>query len=92
MYCIIHVGFILKEEINMRIRTHDTGYYGCGVNKKKYGGMMKTCKEFGLDINIYKLGPNRIKRLLKKRHNVDIDIENKTLIEITRQAQAVIYE
>ena len=76
----------------MRIRTHDTGYYGCGVNKKKYGGMMKTCKEHGLDINIYKLGSNRIQRLLKKRYGVDIKIDNKTLIEITREAQAIIYE
>ena len=76
----------------MRIYTHDTGYRGCCVNKKKYAGMMKTCKNHGIDINIYKLGPNRIQRLLKKRHNVDIDIENKTLIEFTRQAQAIIYE
>lgn len=76
----------------MRIRLHDTGYYGCGVNKKKYGGMMKTCKEHGLDINIYKLGTNRIQRLLKKRYGVEINIENKTLIEITREAQAIVYE
>ena len=76
----------------MRIRTHDTGYYGCGVNKKKYAGMMKTCKEHGLDIDIYKLGSNRIQRLLKKRYDVDINIEKKTLIEITREAQAIIYE
>lgn len=53
---------------------------------------MKTCKEHGLDIDVYKLGPARIQRLLKKRYNVNIDIQNKTLIEITREAQAVIYE
>ena len=76
----------------MRIRTHDTGYLGCGINKNKYAGMMKTCKEHGLDINIYKLGPDRIKRYMKKRLAVDIDIENKSLIEITREAQAIIYE
>lgn len=76
----------------MRIRTHDTGYFGCGVNKYKFAGMMKTCKEHGLDINIYKLGSNRIQRFLKKRYGVEIDIENKTLIEITRKAQTIIYE
>lgn len=75
----------------MEMRTHDTGYLGCGINKKKYAGMMKICKENGLDINVYKLGLKRIQRLLKKRHNVNIDIENKTLIEITREAQAIIY-
>ncbi len=76
----------------MRIRTHDTGYYGCGVNKRKYAGMMKICKEHGLDINVYKLGSKRIKSLLKKKYDVDINIENKTLIGITREAQAIIYE
>ncbi len=53
---------------------------------------MKICIEKGLDINVYKLGPRRIQRLLKKRHNADIDIENKTLIEITQEAQSIIYE
>ncbi len=76
----------------MEMRTHDTGYLGCGINKKKYAGMMKTCKEHGLDINVYKLGSNRILRLLKKRYNVEINIENKTLIEITREAQSIVYE
>ena len=60
--------------------------------KKKYAGAAKICNENGLDFKIYRLGAKRIKRLLKKSYNIDINIDGRNLIDITREAQEIVYQ
>ncbi len=67
-------------------------FLGCGFNKAKYAGQMKICIENGLEHNIYKLGARRIKRMLKKLYGIDLDIEGRDLISITREAQEIVYK
>ena len=67
-------------------------YLGCGFNKAKYAGKMKYCIENGLDFNIYKLGPGRIKKMIKRRHGIDLNIEGKNLHTITKEAQEIEYQ
>lgn len=65
--------------------------FGCGFNKFKLAGAAKRCKELGLDFKILCMGPERLKRLLKRNHNVEIDIEGKYRFQVTREAQEIIY-
>jgi hypothetical protein len=67
-------------------------YLGCGFNKAKYAGKMKYCIEQGLDIAIYKLGPRRIKKMIKRKHGIELDIEGKDLHTITKEAQEIEYK
>lgn len=53
---------------------------------------MKYCTENGLDFHIYKLGPNRIKRMIQRRYDVVINITGKSLDTITRQAMEIVYQ
>lgn len=53
---------------------------------------MKVCIENGLDHDIYKLGPYRIKKMIKRNYNIDLDIEGKSLIAVAREAQAIVYQ
>ena len=76
----------------MRIRSGEVAFLGCGFNKKKYAGAAKICNENGLDYSIYRLGAKHIKRLLKKSYSVDINIEGRNLIDITREAQEIVYQ
>lgn len=69
----------------------EVGFLGCGFNKAKYAGKMRYCTEHGLDFHLYKLGPKRIKRMIFKRHGIRLDIADKDLDTITRQAQAIEY-
>jgi hypothetical protein len=64
---------------------------GCGFNKFKHAGDAKRCKELGLDFRIHCMGSERLKRLLKRNHNVEIDIEGKDRFQVTREAQEIIY-
>ena len=74
----------------MRIRQETD--LGCGQNKAIYAGKMKYCTENGLDFHIYKLGPNRIKRMIQRRYDVVINITGKSLDTITRQAMEIVYQ
>ena len=65
---------------------------GCGHNKAKYAGKMKYCIKHGLDFNIYKLGPRRIKRMIRRKHGIELDIEGKDLDTITKEAQEIEYK
>jgi len=65
---------------------------GCGFNKAKYAGKMKYCTEHGLDFNIYKLGPRRIKKMIKRKHGIELNIEGKDLDTITKEAQEIEYK
>ncbi len=69
----------------------EVGFLGCGFNKAKYAGKMKYCIEHGLDYSIYKLGPRRIKKMIQRRHGIELDIEGKCLDAITREAQEIEY-
>ena len=64
-------------------------FLGCGFNKAKYAGKMKYCIEHGLDFGIYKLGHRRIKKMILFRHGIELDIDGKSLDEVTREAQAI---
>ena len=66
-------------------------FLGCGFNKAKYAGQMKYCIEHGLDFGIYKLGPRRIKKMVQRKFGIELEIEGKDLLTITREAQEVVY-
>ena len=53
---------------------------------------MKYCIEHGLDFNIYKLGPRRIKKMIKRKFGIELDIEDKDLHTITKEAQEIEYK
>ncbi len=55
---------MLREE-----KSNET--FGCGFNKRKYAGDAVRCKELGLDFNIHCMGPERIKRYLKRRRKME---------------------
>ena len=67
-------------------------FLGCGFNKTEYAKKMKYCNEQGLDFNIYKLGPRRIKKMIQRRYGIELDIEGKDLHTITKEAQEIEYE
>ena len=73
---------MIREEIT---------YLGCGYNKAKYAGRMKYCIEHGLDFEIYKLGPRRIKKMIQRNFGIELEIESKDLHTITREAQEIVY-
>ena len=66
-------------------------YLGCGLNAK-YAGKMKYCIEHGLDFKIYRLGPERIKKMIYRRHRIELNIEGKDLYTITQEAQEIEYQ
>ena len=73
---------MIREEIR---------FLGCGFNKAKYAGKMKHCNERGLDFGIYKLGPRRIKMMIQRKFGIELDIEDKDLDTITKEAQEIVY-
>ena len=80
---------IIPEGENM-IR-EKVSFLGCGFNKAKYAGQMKYCIEHGLDFGIYKLGPRRIKKMVQRMFGIELKIEGKDLLTITREAQEIVY-
>ena len=52
---------------------------------------MKYCIEHGLDFGIYKLGPRRIKKMIQRKFDIELEIEDKDLPTITKEAQEIIY-
>lgn len=73
----------------MRIRQETD--LGCGHNKTKYAGKAKYCRENGLDFHIYKLGPYRIKKMIQRKYGISLDITDKSLDKITREAMEIVY-
>ena len=80
---------IIPEGGNM-IREAIT-FLGCGFNKAKYAGKMKYCIEHGLDFEIFKLGPGRIKKMIQREFGIELEIDGKDLHTITKEAQEIIY-
>ena len=66
-------------------------FLGCGFNKAKYAGKMKYCIENGLDHGIYKLGTQRIKKMVQRKFGIELEIEGKDLHAITKEAQKIVY-
>ena len=75
-------GIMIREKVR---------FLGCGFNKAKYAGKMKYCIEHGLDFGIYKLGPRRIKKMVQRMFGIELKIEGKDLLTITREAQEIVY-
>ena len=69
----------------------EVAFLGCGYNKAKYAGKMKYCIEHGLDFEIYKLGPRRIKKMIQHKFGIELEIEGKDLHSITKEAQEIVY-
>jgi hypothetical protein len=75
-------GTMIREEIR---------FLGCGFNKSTYAKKMRYCNEHGLDFSIYRLGPRRIKKMVLRHHGIELDIEGKDLLTITKEAQEIEY-
>ena len=73
---------MIREEIT---------FLGCGYNKAKYAGKMKYCIEHGLDFQIYKLGPGRIRKMIQHKFGIELAIKGKDLNTITKEAQEIVY-
>ncbi len=69
----------------------ETSFLGCGFNKAKYAGKMKYCIRNGLDFKIYILGPGRIKKMIRQKYGIELDIEGNDLRTITKEAQEIEY-
>lgn len=74
----------------MRIRQETD--LGCGNNKSEHARKSKYCTENGLDFHIYRLGPDRIKKMIQRRYGIVLNISGKTLDTITREAMAIVYQ
>lgn len=74
---------MIREEIR---------FLGYGFNKAKYAGKMKFCIAHGLDFEIYKLGPKRIKKMIQRKFGIELEIEGKDLHTITKEAQEIVYD
>jgi hypothetical protein len=66
--------------------------FGCGTNKVRHGAAMKHCEVNGLDFFIYRMGAEKIKRMIKHKYDISLDIEGKSLDQITREAIAIEYQ
>jgi len=53
--------------------------FGCGMYKTRTGADMKHCIDNGLDYTIYKLGRNRIKKMIQRRPGIELSIDGKNL-------------
>jgi hypothetical protein len=59
------------------------------MNKIKTHADMRHCIENGLDYSLYRLGRYRIKKMIQRRHGIELSIEGKNLDDVTRDAQAI---
>ena len=50
-----------------------------------------TVLEHGLDFGIYRLGPRRIKHMIRRKFGIELEIEGKDLHTITKEAQEIVY-
>lgn len=66
--------------------------FGCGMNWAINGAALKHCKANGLDFFIYSMGAEKIKRMIKHKYGITLDIEDKSLDQITREAMDFEYQ
>ena len=62
------------------------------MNKTKHGAAMKHCEANALDFFIYRMGAEKIKRMIKYKYGITLDIESKSLDQITREAMDIEYQ
>ena len=62
------------------------------MNNARHGAAMKHCEVNGLDFFIYRRGAEKIKRMIKYKYDITLDIEDKSLDQITREAMAIDYQ
>ena len=62
------------------------------MNEVRHGATMKHCEANGLYFFIYRMGAEKIKRMIKHKYDIALDIEGKPLDEITREAMAIEYQ
>ena len=62
------------------------------MNNARHGAAMKHCKVNGLDFFIYRMGTEKIKRIIKHKYDITLDIEGKSLDQITREAMDIEYQ
>lgn len=74
----------------MRIRQETD--LGCGQNKAKSAGKAKYCTENGLDFRIYNLGSYRIKKMIQRRYGIVLNIADKHLDTLAREAMEIVYQ
>ena len=66
--------------------------FGCGMNRAKNGAALKHCEANALDFFIYHMGAEKIKRMIKHKYDITLDIEGKSLDQITREAMHIEYQ
>ena len=65
---------------------------GCGLNKARQGAALRHCEANGLDFFIYRMGAGNIKRLIKHKYDIMLEIEGKSLDQITKEAMDIEYQ
>jgi hypothetical protein len=60
--------------------------FGCGMNTAKHGAALKHCAANGLDFFIYRMGSEKIKRMIEHKYAASLDIKGKSLDQVTREA------
>jgi hypothetical protein len=62
------------------------------MNKVRHGATMKHGEVNGLDYFIYRMGAEKMKRMIKYKYDKTLDIEGKSLDQIIREAMAIDYQ
>jgi hypothetical protein len=66
--------------------------FGCGMNRARHGAALKHCEAKGLDFFLYRMGAEKIKRMIRHRYDITLEIEGKSLDQVTREAMDVEYQ
>ena len=75
-------GIMIREKVR---------FLGCGFNKAKYAGQMKYCVGHKAQHQNTGMGPRRIKKMVQRKLGIELEIEGKDLLTITREAQEIVY-
>ena len=62
------------------------------MHKVRHGAAMKHCEVNGPDFFIYRMGAEKIKRMIKHKCDITLDIEGKSLDQITKEVMAIEYQ
>ena len=66
--------------------------FGYGMNRARHGAALKHCEANALDFFIYRMWAEKIKRMIKHKYDITLDIEGKSLDQITRDAMDFDYQ
>jgi hypothetical protein len=62
------------------------------MHKVRHGATMKHCEVNGIAFFIYRMGSEKIKRMIKHKYDIALEIEGKSLDQITSEAMAIEYQ